>query len=617
MPSLSPRPPVPPSRVFFTVHGITGPIAAIGFALLSLGCSEPSPAGVNGFRREALAVLTEPTVGSTAPQQVLDLYRLQIAAVGTFQPGRPLNVSVALSSVIPTDAELHLVALDVPDDSTHARTIVKRVEATSPLSAESAASVTFAAPGYYRVSATVSLRSSVPDSLRRREVATSVTETLWILIEAGGGRLTAGFEPRVLSGKRALFGAYGPFQIDSRARQRSRRRERVRTASASITVFGTFKYFNYSTEPVYVNAYAPVKGGRINASCIGRSSSTVIAPDVDYPVVSYVGSNGTWSVQCPTGVAYEWDYVDGNIYPDGQYADVRNHNNVSVASSFLGYDNDNLEIHAASNPQGFVLSVLDEYAPQAATRFGRSRGKVVVRVHDSDSTFGANYQQDLDFVRTNYRRVFNSPGFISVLHEYGHAFHFTAIEPWQSNECTPPNHLWGEIENIGCAFVEGFASFFAAIVGEGFTSYGTPGADWNVEYTDYSGIQPDSVSGWRIEGAVAGFLYDLADGPTSPNALDNTSDGADDDAASYSLSVLAGIVQSCSMNGGTRIGGIDQFIYCAEQSLAAQSLQHPTYAKYYFKLRRDSVVYSTVSVGSHALSATTVRALWLKNLFGL
>lgn len=440
---------------------------------------------------------------------------------------------------------------------------------------------------------------------------------MWILVQEGGGRLTPGFDPQVLVGRRAQYGAYGPFQASSRASRIRQGGDGVRAASATITVFGTFKYKDFSVEPVYVNAFVPVKGGRINASCIGRSSSSVFVPDINHPVVSYVGSNGTWSVQCPSGIAYAWDYVDGNIYPDGQYADVRNHNNVSVATPFLGYDNDNLTIHAASNPQGFVLSVLEEYAPQAASRFGRSRGKVVVHVHDADSSFGANYQYDQDFIRTNYNRTKNSTGFVSVLHEYGHAFHYYAIEPWQGHECSPPDHAWDEIEHIRCAFVEGFGNFFAAIVGESFTTFGTPGADWNVETTVYSGVQPDSVSGWRIEGTVAGFLYDLADGATSPNAIDGTSDGVDDDGAAYGLSTIADVVATCSLNGGTKIDGIDQFIYCAEQSLSAQALQHPTYSKYFFKLRRDTVVYSSVSVGSHSISSSTVRAVWLKNLFGL
>jgi hypothetical protein len=62
---------------------------------------------------------------------------------------------------------------------------------------------------------------------------------------------------------------------------------------------------------------------------------------------------------------------------------------------------------------------------------------------------------------------------------------------------------------------------------------------------------------------------------------------------------------------------VDQFIYCAEQSLVPQGLQHPTHGKYFFKLRRDTVIYSSVSVASHSMSSSTVRAVWRKNLFGL
>lgn len=519
--------------------------------------------------------------------------------------------------MIPSNAELQLEALDVPDDSTHVRSILRRNEVTSPQQTERAAPVTFAVPGYYRVSATISLRSALPDSLRRREVATSVTETLWVLVQEGGGRLTPGFDPQVLVGRRAQYGAYGPFQASSRASRIRRGGDGVRAASATITVFGTFKYKDFSEEPVYVNAFVPVKGGRINASCIGRSSSSVFVPDINHPVVSYVGSNGTWAVQCPSGIAYAWDYVDGNIYPDGQYADVRNHNNVSVATPFLGYDNDNLTIHAASNPQGFVLSVLEEYAPQAASRFGRSRGKVVVRVHDTDTTYSARYESCCDYMRTHKGRTTGTQGYVTTLHEYGHAYHYVAIDSWDQYSISGGEHGWFEIEHISGAFVEGFANFFAALIGENFLAAGSLGADYNVETEVYYNTLPDSVSGWRIEGAIAGFLYDLVDGTASLNTSSNTSDGVDDDGANYAVSSVADVIAGCGLNGGTKIHGIDQFIYCAEKSLTPQGLQHPTYAKYLFKLRRDTVIYSTLSYASHSLDASVVRAVWLKNLFGL
>jgi hypothetical protein len=577
-------------------------------------CADRTPVGLREPERAAL--VSQPTT-RTATRQIIDLYGLTIGAAGAFVPGQPITISVQLRSVVAVNTVWEIAALDVSDDSTATRRVTGRTETTTTDPRQRAGSVMFSEAGYYRVTVTASLRSELPDSLRRREVATSAAETLWILIDSSGGRLTAGFDPSVLSGRRARFGAYGPFETRVAALRVPRDQRRVRSQSSSITVFGTFKYKDFSEEPVYVNAFVPVKGGRINASCIGRSSSSVFVPDVNHPVVSYVGSNGTWAVHCPTGIAYAWDHAEGNIYMDGQYADVRNHNNASVATPFLGYDTDNLTIHAASNPQGFVLSVLEEYAPQAASRFGRSRGKVIVRVHDTDTTYSARYESCCDYMRTHKGRTTGTQGYVTTLHEYGHAYHYVAIDSWDQYSISGGEHGWFEIEHISGAFVEGFANFFAALIGENFLAAGSLGADYNVETEVYYNTLPDSVSGWRIEGAIAGFLYDLVDGTASLNTSSNTSDGVDDDGANYAVSSVADVIAGCGLNGGTKIHGIDQFIYCAEKSLTPQGLQHPTYAKYLFKLRRDTVIYSTLSYASHSLDASVVRAVWLKNLFGL
>jgi hypothetical protein len=553
----------------------------------------------------------------TQPRAVVDLFGISLAVSGSFEPGNPLTIVARTQSVISVDMELTMTALDVAYDTSRVRQIDRWAGRTGASASERSGSVTFAQAGYYRVIVTARLRGNLPDSLRGREVAIARTETLWLLVDSPGGRQTAGFDESAIEGRYPQFGAYGPFRTIARSARARLKTGGVRAAGTAMTVGGTYQYYDDSDEPVAVNAWVPVKGGKVYADCFGRSSPMVIAPDVTLQVMSYVQLDGTWSVECPGAGAYEWDYASGNIYPVGSYADVRNHNNASVASGFLGYANDQLTIHAASNPQGYVLSVLEEYAPQAASRFGRLRGRLVVRVHDTDSSYAVRYEPCCDFVGTNLSRVYNTLGFFTTLHEYRHAFHYVAVEPWASYSISPPEHGWGEIENISGAFVEGFADFFAALIGESFTTYGNPGTDWNVEGTVYSNIMPDSASGWRMEGAIAGFLYDLVDSPSSPNAIDNTSDRVDDDSASYSPATVADVVANCSVNGGNRIDGIDQFIYCAGKSLTAQSLQHPTYSKYYFKLRRDTVVYSTVSAGSHSMSATTVRAVWLKNLFGL
>jgi len=581
-------------------------------------CDDSPPLGVESRTISTVGVGDVRQATSTGRRREVDLFGLQFAVEGPLLPGRDLSVRVRTWSAIEVESEVTIRVLDLGDEQSRFLRVDGWRETTSPVAIDHPVTVRFAAPGYYRVLATATLRGPLPDSLLRSEVARARTETMWLLIDESGGRRTIGFDSTAIAGRRVRFGAYGPFQVSAQdGRSESRARSRM-TSSSAMSVFGTFEYFDASEEPVEVDDYVPVKGGRVEGSCIGRSSSSVISPDIDYPIVSYVGSNGTWTVTCPSGVAYEWDYASGNIYPNGQYADVRNHNSASVGSSFFGYANDNLPIHAASNPQGFVLSVLEEYVPQANTRFARSRSKVVVRVHDTDSlTFDIFYNQQSDFIQTNFSRTTNTLGFVTTLHEYGHAFHYVAIEQWKSFSLSGGEHGWFEIEHISGSFVEGFANFFAAIIGEAFTWMGALGADYNVETQPYHTVSPDSVSGWRIEGAVAGFLYDLVDTPSSLNDIDNTSDGVDDDSASFSLADVATVIVSCSVDSGTKIDGIDQFIYCAEQSLAPQSLQHPTYAKYYFKLRRDTVVYSTVSVGSHSMSPSTVRAVWLKNMFGL
>lgn len=79
--------------------------------------------GVGGIQPDAHVARVEQVSTRTATRQVLDLYGLTISAAGTFEPGRPIVLTARLRSVIPSNAELQLEALDVPDDSTHVRTM--------------------------------------------------------------------------------------------------------------------------------------------------------------------------------------------------------------------------------------------------------------------------------------------------------------------------------------------------------------------------------------------------------------------------------------------------------------------------------------------------------------
>lgn len=543
------------------------------------------------------------------------LVEARIAAQGSFRPGQPIQITAHGRGLSGNSIDMELIVLDI-----ESATGIQRLDDARRLPGitrhERRATFQFDSPGYYRILVTVTDRGPLSSDLAGRDVVRSLTETLWILVDEAGGRLTNGFDSQVVKGRNPLFGAYGPFK--SRTGNNvgtAQLRANSSSSSGAMYVFGTYKYWDSTTQPVSVGAYVPVKGGWITATCVGRSSDQVIIPDVNYDVTASVASNGTWTVVCPADMVYAWDYAQGNIYPIGSYANVQNHLGSSIASGFNGNPDDNLTIYAASNYQAHVLSTLETHIPIGNSAFGRSRGsRIAVRVHDTSSTFEIGYRRAEDRIDTNYTRIFNTDGVYVTIHEFGHAFHWTALERPDTFECTPPDHTPGEVENISCAFVEGFADFFAAYIGGSYFYAGHHSADYDMEHHNYA--TSTTNNGWRREGAVAGFLYDLVDNASSPNHWDNTSDGLDDDAASYSASAIGDIIASCSTNGGTRIDGIDQFIYCAEQSLAAQDLTHPAVSDYYFRARRDIVVYTSYSVGSHSLSSSVVRTLWLKNLFG-
>jgi hypothetical protein len=179
------------------------------------------------------------------------------------------------------------------------------------------------------------------------------------------------------------------------------------------------------------------------------------------------------------------------------------------------------------------------------------------------------------------------------------------------------------VNTFSCAFVEGFADFFAAwVAGDSLTNVNGEAAldDFRTESNPYKTMwQPD---GSFVEGAVAGFLYDFVDTGSSPHSVNNTT-AADDDSVSWSGSYVGQLVKHCTLTGGSgasQLNAINQLIYCAEQSLAAQSLTNSdTGNPYFIDLPAG---YSGVSEGATEPSccpthnSSIVRALWRRNLYG-
>ena len=129
-----------------------------------------------------------------------------------------------------------------------------------------------------------------------------------------------------------------------------------------------------------------------------------------------------------------------------------------------------------------------------------------------------------------------------------------------------------------------------------------------------------------IEGAVAGFFNDLVDGVSDPNGPSNET-GNDDDSVTWPASYLGQVIRDCSVNwvvtpsSGTytQLDGINQWVYCAERSLAAQSLIDPVSGTAYFA--QGALNYNGFAETASEPSCcpghnlTTVRGLWLWNLY--
>src|SRR5206468_1056515 len=150
--------------------------------------------------------------------------------------------------------------------------------------------------------------------------------------------------------------------------------------------------------------------------------------------------------------------------------------------------------------------------------------------------------------------VWGSFGIFTAAHEYGHAYHNRAIEDWRTYSCTGDQHTWTETDNLSCAFVEGFADFFAMWL-EGDRLVTAPfgadcGLESNLDSCPSGGRTnpPPNGDGVRVEAAVAAFLYDLVDGDTE---LDDAMNAAGPpeafDDATYPASWLADVIQYCKV----------------------------------------------------------------------
>jgi len=594
-------------------------------AMLAVGaCSEPIqpnerpvPPGA-----AALAADTQPVFREgTAPFLTVRRIDLDVDATGPFEPGKPIVIQ-ARASANRAASETNIDVLSIDGESAalrgadaHPQILAREAGAMSRGSERTVmSSVTFPKPGYYRVVVhAVGRPGSAERSVQEQDtvVLNASSETLWIVVDAKGGRLTDGFDSTVVGGaEKPQFGSYGPF-VESNGGTTTGAATASKASIAAMDLDGTG--YHYDGEVRYhdydLNAYRSVPDARIDAVCHSASSSVSVS--------TRTAQDGTFSIDCPSG----YNTVSGNIYLANTYANVVGAAitctplclYAAAGGSFSGSFGQYLLLSVSNNFAARAYKTLTTYVPRAFTRFGRTRGAVLVSVSETDPGYGSEYSSSYDRIRTNYTDLDGEDGRFLIMHEYGHAFQWVAIDHWYSYDCGS-GHSLGGINTGSCAYVEGFADFFSVwLAGDSITGPATARfTDYEAETRLFHGDSDGDPDGANIEGAVAAFMYDLVDGPSDPDGASNET-GTDDDTFTGSAADLAYIMRYCTLTiffgSRDKLDGVDQLVYCSENSLAAQSA-YPQY----FHLCTE-VFLSVNAVRPASWTQSVIRALWLNDLY--
>lgn len=552
---------------------------------------------------------------------------VEIFAAGSLRPGVPIVVTARLAGrVSATDVRFTLERLDLPAASraanqgrSHAtlRNWQGGLGVAASTSLES--SITYDAPGYYRVLATATAApvERLPDGTT---VLNSASRVLWLLVTPEGGRLTNGWDSTVVDPAfRFEYGAYGV--RFPRPRPRPAGTVEGLAMGSQATVQGSVKYHDF-----LLNQNVGIRGGQLSVVCFGRSSPEVLEWDLfEGPSVSTVSSNGDFTVVCPDG----FEYAEGEYTMQGLVSVGKGKNGASVGSFLAAFTGTAGNLLLVNNDvAGSSFSIMEEFVPQAFTKFGRSRSSMLIWASDiyDDPDVDISYCHpdfgcSTEVVLMKNPGAFGEDGVFVVMHEYGHGYQYEGIEKWQLPTGCPNPHFPGTETTLTCALTEGFADFFSAWVGGSKIFQ-------NQRYSDFRAEDnPDRMvgNGSIVEGAVSGFLYDLVDGPSDPNGPQNES-GTDDDQVTWPGNLIVQVFQSCALRDAstgiwdTKLGGIDQFIYCLDTPdlsppFDPQTAINPTTQQRYFATGR---LYNQITV-SATLPPTWDKAyfrqLWLFNLY--
>lgn len=569
-------------------------VPSVVVLLAVVACDSNQPAEPVGQLAPKLQATSEQrSVPEFRSQHTVDI---ELSVEGELKPGGQNALVARIQSLTQTGpATVHLKASQPLSQSrtesverTRSVSLAPRGEVVQSLEAR------FDKPGYYHVLAQVATEK---DAYLREDGTLIVPSAIaegWVLVTENGGRFDAVYDTTVAA--KAPYGLLHGTSGEFREAPKPTIREGGSGARLMSTIdgLGVLTYQPQDADSIGVPR-RPVPYANISGYCI----------DVQYGTPTMYVSTTTDVLGRFTVTCYGTDtHFLGNYSLQNNTAKVPD----SHAAFYVGLGGTiPSDIYVARNSAARVYLVHNRYlnSGEVASRFGVSRPLVEYIVGTGPSSGGSRYESSTDKIHVAYDAAMVS-NYITylILHEYGHAFNYVAMEAPVGYYCASPgnNHGINMAINASCAFVEGFANFFSAWLSDRLGDVYSPTMAEENESRLYG-------NGLIIEGAVSGFLFDLVDNASTYDGI-----SGDDDTVSISGATLLGILRSCRFHtpNRTQVSRSDELVYCLEGTLTSASSAPVAYQSSF-----ATYLSLTYDFSVTLPSLTDVRALWRKNFYNL
>ena len=547
------------------------------------------------------------SAGTTVDMAARSWFDIDFGVAGSLKPGMPIQLTVTYTAnFATTDADLRVTLPEIEyakmSDWGHAyKTAVgiqvpAKLESSQGFSAggqvEQVTVFSIPAAGIYRVHASAISEKHQPDDYDGR-AQPATHETVWLLVDEHDGRTLDDFDPAVVPD--GFYPQPGPFREVATGEPKPDQAKGVlthaegplrATSCGSDEVCITFVYYDNDLRESW-----PLRG-------LDYEWEIVDVPEgSDAESGSGVtDSQGRMVAKCPVyGASGEGTarFVDSKakIIPRTDHEFTYGH----------GDCGDELE-HTLPSPEGRTW-VNAWHSIRNSDALFPTRTRMRIQVNPPES--GCGYLPYPDIIRVTQnsirRCIWGSYGLFVLPHEYGHALHEKKLGGLADIDSSCFEHWPYTWEELGCAYNEGWADYFAFMIQPTVFGDAIP---WHSDYTEEkledNEYGEENRDGAHFSGMITSFFYDLTDG---------TSESWD--ALELDEMDISTVMKNCEVREGswTSPTGIDHLIWCLEAEVDTDI----TGGDDYFSGRSPDP--TDQNQDDHTWNEDFIRTLWLKNLY--